>query len=329
MAEAKIIIDDSLLEDYKKTAVKWSKELLELPIRQANDVLKYMHGIKGLRGEMHLPSISAKAEFGPYNPDRSNSASASINWRTLTTYFGNDVEKFSPNDYAMLTMGYDAPTLGEGIKRAPQTLLILAQIAKARGEALASAVFKGKRNAEGEKTVDLFDGFETIAKREIEAGTISKEIGNLYEITDKLTSLNTCDILKDMVYSRNSFLRNTQATLLCSQEVADRYNDSYLQTHAATPYNAQFDQTFIEGSGRHFNIVALPELDGSDLMYLTPKDNLLWGTDNDSDQSSVDIMRVDHYRLSFAANIFFGVNFHTVDPRRLTIIKLSGDAANV
>jgi hypothetical protein len=63
-------------------------------------------------------------------------------------------------------------------------------------------------------------------------------------------------------------------------------------------------------------------------MYLTQKDNLLWGTDNVSDQSTVDILREGHYRLSFASNIFFGVQFHTIDPRKLTIVKLTGDAAN-
>jgi hypothetical protein len=288
-----------------------------------------MRGITGLRGEMMLPSIEGKAEFGPYDPDRKNASTANVDWRKLTTYFGNDVELFHPNDYALLTMGYNAPTLGEGQKKAPQTLLILSQIAKARGEALASAIFTGVRNENGDKTKDLFDGFSTIAKREIEAGTISKEIGNLYEISDKLTSVNTCDILKDMVYSRNSFLRNSDAILLCSQEVADRYNDSYLNTHAATPYNEKFDQTFIEGSGRHFSLVALPELAGSDLMFLSPRNNFLWATDNKSDMSSVDIMREGHYRLSFASNIFFGVNFHTIDPRRLTIVKLTGEAANV
>jgi hypothetical protein len=321
--ETKIIISEEMLDDYRRSAAKWSKELLDIPIRTAQSVLQYMYGITGLRGDLHLPAVNAHAEFGPYDPDRKGAAEVNVDFRTLTTYFGNDVSVFHPNDYAMLTMGYTAPTLGEGQKKAPQTLLVLSQIAKARGEALASAVFYGKRNAKGTKTVDLFDGFVTIAEKEIASGAVSTAKGNLYEISDALTSYNACDILKDMVYSRNSYLRNTDAFLLCAPEVADRYNDSYLQSHPAVVYNQKFNQPVIEGSNGRYTIVALPELAGSGYAFLSPRENFLWGTDNRSDQSSVDIMREGHYRLSFAANIFFGVQFHTIDPRRLTVIKFA------
>jgi hypothetical protein len=326
--ESKIIISDSALEDYKKTAVKWQKELLDLPIRQAQNVLQYMRGITVLRGDMMLPAVTSEAQYAPYDPDRKSAANVNIDYRKLTTYFGNDVNLFHPNDYAFLTMGYNAPTLGEGQKRAPQTLLILSQIAKSRGQYLAQAVFTGKRNEKGTTTADLFDGFETIADKEIADGNISVEKKNLYNISDKLTAINTCDILKDLVYSRNHFLRAQESILLCSQDLADLYNESYLQTHNAVPYNTKFNQPTIEGSNGRITIIPLPELAGTNTMYLTQKDNLLWGTDNVSDQSTVDILREGHYRLSFASNIFFGVQFHTIDPRKLTIVKLTGDAAN-
>ena len=48
---AQIKIDASVLEDYQKTAVKWQPTLLDLPIRAAMDVLKFMHGITGLLQE--------------------------------------------------------------------------------------------------------------------------------------------------------------------------------------------------------------------------------------------------------------------------------------
>ena len=60
---------------------------------------------------------------------------------------------------------------------------------------------------------------------------------------------------------------------------------------------------------------------GQKHLILTQKDNMLWATDNKSDESFVDIMRTGHYDLSFAANMFLGTQFRTIDPRRLCIIE--------
>ncbi len=134
-AMSQIEISDKWLEDYKKTAVKWRKELLELPVAQAQDVLKYMHGITGLCGAMRFPSIESDSQFGPYDPDRVTKALVNIDYRELETHFGSVIEKFHPNDYKLLTMGYSQPTKGDGQKRASTTLLILSQLAKEIGRA--------------------------------------------------------------------------------------------------------------------------------------------------------------------------------------------------
>ena len=185
---SQIEISDQWLEDYKKTAIKWRKELLELPIASAQDVLKYMHGISGLRGAMRFPSIESDSQFGPYDPDRVTKALVNIDYRELETHFGSVIEKFHPNDYAMLTMGYTQPTRGDGQKKASATLLILSQLAKARGKHLASAVFNGKRKADGTTTNDLFDGFHTIAEAEIASGNLSAAKGNLYSFRSQSLS---------------------------------------------------------------------------------------------------------------------------------------------
>ena len=63
---SKTIIDAATLEDYKKTAVKWNSTLMDLPIRSAMDVLGFMHGLTGLRGEMQLGEIGADSQFAPF-----------------------------------------------------------------------------------------------------------------------------------------------------------------------------------------------------------------------------------------------------------------------
>lgn len=319
---SQIEISDKWLEDYKKTAIKWRKEFLELPIAAAQDVLQYMQGITGLCGKMRFPSIESDSQFGPYDPDRVTKALVNIDYRELETHMGSVIEKFHPNDYKLLTMGYSQPTKGDGQKRASATLLVLSQLAKARGKHLAYAVFNGKRNPEGTTTNDLFDGFHTIAEAEIAAGNISAAKGNLYVLSEAVTKLNAVDIAKDIVFGLNPYLRRTPAFLLCSQDFADKYNEAYLETHQSLQYNTKYNQPVIEGSNGNVTIVPLAELDGTDKFYLTPKSNLLWGTDNVSDQSTVVVDRFESFRLTFSSTIFFGVQFHTLDPRRLKVIKI-------
>ena len=321
-----IVIDDRTLDDYKKLAIKWQKVLQELPIAQAEDVLKFMHGIKGLRGVMRFGEISAKSQFGPYNPDRVVKSDVNIKHRDLETFMGSVIEKFHPNDYAFWTMGYNAATRGDGQKQVPAALIVLKQICKARGEALAYAIFNGVRKEDGDKTVDLFDGFHTIADKEIAAGNISVANGNLYQLTEAVTKLNAVDIAKDIIFGLDPYLRRTPSLLFCSQDFADKYNEAYLETHTGLVYNKQYNQPIIEGSNGNVTLCPLAELDGTTKFYLTPKDNMLWGTDNDSDKTHIVVDRFESFRLTLSSTMFFGVQFHSLDKRRMKVIDLSSAA---
>lgn len=319
---AKIKISDDVLEDYKKTAIKWEPTLLDLPIRAAMDVLKYMHGITGLRGKQRFGEITADSQFAPFSKTRKQNADVKIKYREIETFLGNVIDEFSPVDYAFLTMGYDDPILGEKIKGASTTALVLFHLAKARGQHIAQAVLTGKRNAEGTTTEDLCDGLVTIAEKEITAGTISTEVGNLIKLSDAFTMENACDLLKEeVVFKLNQYLRRENNVLLCAPELVDMYNESYQATHATLNYNKAYNQPFVEGSNDRLTLVGLPEMAGQKHLILTQKNNMLWATDNKSDESFVDIMRTGHYDLSFAANMFLGTQFRTIDPRRLTIIE--------
>lgn len=321
---ANIKISDDVLEDYQKTAIKWEKTLLDLPIRAAMDVLRYMHGITGLRGKQRFGEVSADSQFAPFSRTRKQNADVNIKYREIETFLGNVIEEFSPVDYALLTMGYDDPILGEKIKGASTTALVLFQLAKARGQHIAQAVLTGKRNAEGTTTEDLCDGLVTIAEKEITAGTISESVGNLIKLSDEFTMQNACDLIKEeIVFRLNHFLRRENSVLLCAPELVDMYNESYQATHSTLNYNTAYNQPFVEGSNNRLTLVGLPEMEGQTHLILTQKDNMLWATDNKSDESFVDIMRTGHYDLSFAANMFLGTQFRTIDPRRLAIIELA------
>lgn len=320
MADVQIKINEAMLEDYKKTCIKWDKVLSQLPIRAARDVLKYFQTVNGLRGKRRFGSISGQSQFAPFKKDRSSAATVDIAFREIETFHGNVVETFSPVDYIDIPLGYDDPVITEAIKKAGTTLLVLAQIVKARGQHIAQAAFTGKRNAEGDTTLDLCDGLLTIADKEIEAGNISEAKGNLFNFTDEVTNANAVDVAKEILFSMNHFMRRENNVMLCSSDFADKYNESYLLTHTGISYNTQYDQPYVEGSGRKLTIVGLPELDGTNKAIITQTSNLLAGIYNQGDETSTDIMRKNHYELSMASDMWLGFQFRTIDPRRLRIV---------
>ena len=327
---SKIIIDEATLEDYVKTAVKWNPTLMDLPIRAALDVLGHMHGITGLRGKMQLGEISADSQFAPFKKNRKGSSDVGIKYRVIEDYLGNAIDEFAPVDYIHLTMGYDDPIVGEAIKGASTTALVLFHIAKARGQHIAQAVLTGVRNEEGDTTEDLCDGLLTIAGKEIDAGAISKEEGNYIKLQDEFSFQNACDLLKEeIIFKLNPFMRRENNLLLCDPELVDMYNEAYQATHTGLNYNTAYNQPFVEGSHNKVTLLGLPEMAGQKRMILTQKDNMWWATYNKADERAVDIMRKDHYTLSFAANMWLGTQFRTIDKRRLTIIDLADEEKTV
>jgi len=120
-------------------------------------------------------------------------------------------------------------------------------------------------------------------------------------------------------------IRDRNNLLLCDPELVDMYNESYQATHTGLNYNTAYNQPYVEGSHNKVTILGLPEMAGQKRMILTQKDNMWWATYNKSDEMAVDIMRKDHYTLSFAANMWLGTQFRTIDKRRLTIIDLADE----
>lgn len=322
MPDVKIRISDEELQNYKDLAVQWSPVFMRLPIATAGDVLKFFTPVNKLRGKRKMPSISGKSQFKPFDKKKSTDAAVDIEWRTLETHHGNVIETFAPVDYVDFPLGYNAKYLGEQLKKAPQAVLIMSELNASRGQFIAQAALTGKRNPAGTTTEDICDGVITIAKAEIEAGNISVEKGNLYEMSEVLDETNTCDAIKKFVFSMDPFLRKTDNFLFCAPEVVDNYNESYLLTHPAVPYNDKYEQPYVEGSSKKLTLIGLPQLAGTDIMFATQKKNLLYGTYLESDQNFVDIIREGHYEMSMCSDMWLGFNFRTLDKRVIKFIKL-------
>ena len=310
------------LPEYQEAAVKYRSDLLMLPIIGISDTLKYMTGRPGIRYKERVGTLTGDAQFAPYNPKRTVFYDLNLDFRDLETHFGSVVANFEPNSAISTLLGTGA-TKGDGQMSTPTARHVLALIAKNLSEHLNDAVWSGKRNASGNTTADLFDGFDTITEKEIANGAISAEQGNYMKIADEITPANAVDIAKSILFSLDPRLRSQDLYIYCSQDFVDKYNEGYLLTHGGIPYNTQYGQGAVEGSNGKLKFCPLYNKAGSKFMHVTTKSNMLVGYDQMGDVENVMVKEYSPFILSYIATMFFGVQFETLDKRRFKTIELS------
>ena len=154
------------LQEYKDAARKYRSDFLRLPIIGCEETLKFMTGRPGIRYKESVGTLTAGAQFAPYKPSRKTDANLKLDYRTLETFFGSVVANFEPNSAISTLLGTGA-TKGDGQKSTPTAREVLGLIAKSLSENLNMAIWKGTRNADGDTTMDLFDGFDTITQKEV------------------------------------------------------------------------------------------------------------------------------------------------------------------
>ncbi|MBR5640462.1 MAG: hypothetical protein IKW83_12195 [Muribaculaceae bacterium] len=311
------------LEEYQEAARIYRQPLLLLPLFAAQETLKFMTGIPGVRYSVAVGTAESNAQFAPYKASRKSAGTTDIIYRDLKTYFGNVAEDFEPNSVIQLLLGKGAAFLGDGQKNAPSAKLVLSTIMQSLGHNLEQVLFSAERDATGDTTADLFDGWGTIADAEIEDENISVAKGNLMELEEEITDVNAVDIAKEILFGLDSNLRKQNCFLYCSQDFADKYNESYLATHSGIIYNDKYEQAFVEGSGRKLTLAPLPCLDGTDKFFVAPKENMLYGYDNMSDIERIQVDRFQPWILTLSAAMFFGCQFYSIDKRMLKVIKLA------
>lgn len=307
-------------EEYQKAAEKWRQLLLLLPMLSCKDSLRFMTGIPGIRNKEHVGTAKSNAQFGPYKADKNSSSTTEVKYRELETFFGNVCEDFEPNSVVTMLLGQNASFLGEGQKTAPSAKLVIASVLKSLGESLHNVLFTAKRNAEGDTSADLFNGFITIADAEVTAENISEAKGNLLKITTGFSEADALDVAKSIERKAHPVLRATEKFLYCSPEFADAYNDAYMLTHGGIVYNKKFEQAVVEGSNNKTTLAPLTCLAGSSKFFLAPKSNMLYGYDSLSDQERIQVDRFKPFMLTLSAAMFFGVQFYSIDPRMLLMV---------
>ena len=294
------------LEEYQQAAIIWRKPLQMLPIIGLKSSLQYMTGRPGIRFKENVGFLDADAQFAPYKATRRADVNLVLEHRTLETHFGNVVLDFEPNSAITTLLGTGA-TKGDGQMQTPTAMHVLALIAKGLSRHLNDSLFNAEFDPNGDTTHTLFDGFDTIVAKEIAAEKISVANGNYMKLTEEITVAK----------------RAEELNLYCSQDFADKYNEAMLLTHGGINYYNQFGQNTVEGSNGRLHLVPLYNKADSRFFQVTPKSNMLVGYDQMSDMESIMVKEYAPFMLTYIATMFFGVQFESIDRRRLKIVELA------
>lgn len=310
-------------QDFQKAAITFDKDLLKIPVLALRDTTQYMTMRTGVCGTQLVGSESVKAQFAPYKANRKSDANLELVLRPLTTYFGSLNAEFDPNEAISTLMGHRASqAMADGLATTLSAREVLALIGKEAAEHFVYEIWGAQRKADGTTTHDLFDGFDTISAKDIANGDLSAQKGNLVELEEAITADNAVAVFKKILKAMSPKLRAQECFVYCSQDVADAYNENFLKTHNGIPYNDKYEQAFVEGSNRRLTIIPLPGKADSQFIHISTKKNMLVGVDQESDQESVRVKEYAPDTLTYMMRMFFGVQFKSVDPSQLLVVKL-------
>lgn len=304
-----------------KSAAKYRKELLMMPVHSMSDTLVHMRPRYGIRYSETVGELSGDIQIGPYSETRVDTTDVSIKGRTLYTYLGSVVKDFSPN--SVVGSIYDsAQTKGESLTRAEITKRVVAYLCAKIGDNLNDAIWNAVRNEKGSTSKELFNGFDTIAASEIAAGNISVANKNLYEFAAKIDATNALDSLKTFCRAGVAKLRGNKALkLFVSQNIYDAYVDDYQTSVGPIVYNKSFDKLNVEGFP-NVELVPLANKADSQFIQLTPASNMLVGFNQRGEEEHLSVEKYKSFVLTFEATMFMGCQYETLSPERLLVGKL-------
>ena len=308
--------------ELQKSAVTYRKDLLVMPVIAAEATLQHMTPRPGVAGREVLGQLSGGIELGPYDPQRYDDEGLDIKPRTLETYLGSVIKRFDLNSVAKSVYG-SLTTQGEALTSLDLARQVLNYLSMQLGRNLNLHIWSAKRNDTGTKTKDLFDGFDTITQKEIDAGTIGTTQGNFMQLPQAIDESNATDILMSIYESADDILQGIPTKMFVPVSVYRAYNKDYLASFGNVVYNTQFKKTYLEGTDNLCELVPLVSKKGSPFIHLTTKSNMIYGYGDGLDSEKIAIEKHHEFLLSFVATMFFGCQFEAINKERLMVAKLA------
>ena len=303
---------------------KFRKELIEMPVHAMQETLQYMTLRRGIRYAETVGQLTGDIDLGPYNENRIDNNNMGIAGRTLYTYLGSVVKKFSPN--SVVGSIYDAAiTKGEELTEVEIARRVLSFLTGKLGHNLQSHIWDAVRDNSGTTSAALFNGFDTITASEIGAATptITTALGNLYEFNAEFTASNAVDQIVAFCEAASELLvdNGQRVNLYCSPSIYRNYLKDYQATVGAIPYNTEYRKAVVEGFENVY-FVPLYNKANSPYIHLSPAANMLVGVNQEGEEEDIRIEKHEAFVLQYIATMFFGVQFESISPERLLVGKL-------
>ena len=306
--------------ELRQSAVKYRKDLLMMPTISAKETLAHMSLRPGVAGREVVGQLAGNIELGPYNPSRVDETGVTVAPRVLETYLGSVIKQFDVNEAGKTVYG-ELYAQGQALTNAAIAKAVLVYLSAQLGKKINMAIWSGKRDASGDTTAKLFDGFDSITAAEIAAGAIAESKGNFKEV-EAITAANAVDVLKSIYRGASDELRGQNVKMFITHDVYDAYLDDYQATVGAVPYNTQFNKNFLEGSNGLCELGPLASKKGSQYIHLTPKANMLVGYGAGMADENIAIEKYHPFLLSYVATMYFGCQFESISPERLLVAKV-------
>lgn len=312
--------------DFAKSADRFEKELLAIPVITLREASKNITIKKGVRGTVYIGTKKTSGgKIAPYKRNRKTDVDLNLNYRPLTTYFGSVNDDFDPNEAMGTILDHRASQAMDGeLISTPTAREVLGLEAKDATEDMPYALWIGVRDPEGDTTFDIFDGFDTLTEKDIDSGEVSEKNGNLIVLEEEITAENAYEVITGIVEKLDQRLRRQKCFLYCSQAIADAYNKGYKAANHGITYNDKYEQTVVEGSNGNLVISVEPGKDNSGFMHISPKDNMYFGCDQESDAESVRVKEYAPDTLTFMMRLFAGTQMRSVHKSQLCVVKLAG-----
>jgi hypothetical protein len=313
-----LTINDQLVQ----AGIKYRKDLLTMPVAMLAEILQYMSLRTGIQGKEIGGVLTTDAQLRPYRTSKDATDNTKIDPYEWETFLGDVVKEFDPN--GILGTLYTEATNKKPTERELPRLVAL-EMAKKVGEALYDNMFIAVRSAAGNTTADLFNGFSTQAAAAITGNKLTAALGNYLDLSATAITVNNCgDVLKAAFRNCNKLLKKQKVNMYLPTSILEMYEDWFQVEYGHAPWNTDFTQRMLIGSNGKCTFVPLDNMEGQHFIYITVRENLKVGVDQESDKEDVRIRECDNPKMvQFFMMAYFGVGFDTLDARFIKVLKFS------
>ena len=309
-------------------------ELITMPMYAMSAALQHMTIRDGIRYKEHVHEMRGNFQLGNFAKRKLGDGEVTIVQRTLETFLGNCVEPIDPISIYKSLWGSDI-TKGEALKTVPWVKRVCAYIMAQLGEQIFNNMWTAEHDpTDTTHTSKWFDGFKTIEDKEITAGAMAVEEGNLYYLPEALTAENAEDLLKDFYWGIangwngvDAKLKGQKLKLFMSLKTKHFYEEAYQHNHGALPYNEQYIKAHLDGAP-NVELVGLSNVPDN-YLSLTPKGNILslFNQRTADETFTVEKSLTTHYDVDFLANMFYGEQYLSINKEMLCVARY--DASQV